>query len=104
MMEQLISHPTVIIFFLSSLVAIAINYAIIKTTVATMLKTLEQVQKDLQKEKEKNAEIERLMLKEYLRKEDFLAFQNKVEARMEMRLEKLEEKIERLLHKLEAKQ
>mgnify|MGYP001627237256 CR=1 FL=1 len=103
-MEQLISHPTVIVFVLSSLVAIAINYAIIKTTVATMLKTLEQVQKDLKEEKEKNAEIERLMLKEYLRKEDFLAFQNKVEARMEMRLEKLEGKIERLLHKLEAKQ
>jgi len=102
--EQLISHPTVIVFILSSLVAIAINYAIIKTTVATMLKTLERVQEDLQREKEKNAGIEKMMLKEYLRKEDFLAFQNKVEARMEMRLEKLEEKIERLLHKLEAKQ
>ena len=104
MIEQLISHPTVIVFILSSLVAIAINYAIIKTTVATMLKTLERVQEDLQREKEKNAGIEKMMLKEYLRKEDFLAFQNKVEARMEMRLEKLEEKIERLLHKLEAKQ
>ena len=90
MIEQLISHPTVIVFILSSLVAIAINYAIIKTTVATMLKTLERVQEDLQREKEKNAGIEKMMLKEYLRKEDFLAFQNKVEARMEMRLEKLE--------------
>jgi hypothetical protein len=97
-MEQLLTHPTIIVFAVSSFVAIVINYAIIKTTMASMMKTLEQLQKDLEEEKEKNAEIEKMMLKEYLRKEDFLAFQNKVEARMEMRLEKLEEKIEKLLH------
>jgi len=103
-MEQLLTHPAIIVFAISSVVAIVINYAIIKTTMANMMKTLEQLQKDLEEEKEKNAEIEKMMLKEYLRKEDFLAFQNKVEARMEMRLEKLEEKIEKLISKLETKQ
>jgi large-conductance mechanosensitive channel len=103
-MEQLLTHPAIIVFAISSVVAVVINYAIIKTTMANMMKTLEQLQKDLEEEKEKNAEIEKMMLKEYLRKEDFLAFQNKVEARMEMRLEKLEEKIEKLISKLEAKQ
>jgi len=103
-MEQLLTHPAIIVFAISSVVAIVINYAIIKTTMANMMKTLEQLQKDLEEEKEKNTEIEKMMLKEYLRKEDFLAFQNKVEARMEMRLEKLEEKIEKLISKLEAKQ
>jgi large-conductance mechanosensitive channel len=102
-MVQLLTHPAIIVFAISSFVAIIINYAIIKTTMANIMKTLEQLQKDLEEEKRKNAEIEKMMLKEYLRKEDFLAFQNKVEARMEMRLEKLEEKIERLLHKMEAK-
>jgi predicted Holliday junction resolvase-like endonuclease len=103
-MEELLTHPTVIVFAISSFVAIVINYAIIKTTMANIMKTVEQLQRDLEEEKKKETEIEKMMLKEYLRKEDFLAFQNKVEARMEMRLEKLEEKIEKLLHKLEAKQ
>jgi len=102
-MEKLLTDPTIIVFVVASFVAIVINYAIIKTTMANMMKTLEQLQKDLESAKEKNAEIEKMMLKEYLRKEDFLAFQNKVEARMEMKLEKLEEKIEKLIGKVEAK-
>lgn len=103
-MEQLLTQPTIIVFAISSFVAIVTNYVIIKTTMASMLKTLEQLQRDLEEEKKKNTEIEKMMLREYLRKEDFLAFQNKVEAHMEMRLEKLEEKLERLLHELGAKQ
>jgi hypothetical protein len=103
-MDQLLTHPAIIVFALSSFVAVVVNYAIIKTTMANIIKTLEDLQKDLEEEKEKNAEIEKMMLKEYLRKEDFLAFQNKVEARMEMKIEKLEEKIEKLISKLEAKQ
>lgn len=103
-MEQLLTQPTIIVFAISSFVAVVANYVVIKTTVANMLKTLEQLQKDLEEEKKKNAEIEKMMLREYLRKEDFLAFQNKVEAHMEMRLEKLEEKMGELLHRLEVKQ
>jgi len=102
-MEQLLIHPTFIVFAISSFVAIVINYAIIKVSMLNMMKTLEQLQKDTKEEREKCAEIEKMMLKEYLRKEDFLAFQNKIEARTEMKFEKLEEKIEKLINKLEAK-
>jgi len=102
-MNELFSHPSFIVFIISSATVAIINYTILRVAVANITKIVEQIQKELEQEKEKNTELEKTLLREYLRKEDFLAFQNKVEARMEMKLEKLEEKIEKLLRKVEEK-